>query len=340
MVFRIHFTAEDLARTRVAEAPMPLLELKQAARALQERRPSARLSAWRRHAFGQLPAAARLALGFIPRVGWSPTFIGAPRTGSPAELIEQVRATPAREIRTALDTILPHNRAGAVPPLTHRLTDPAFLGELCDGLAALHDVLLAPYWAEMTDVLAADRSVRMRQMLHGGVEHLLSQANPRRMRWNAPVLEIPTPGDTNEYDLRLEGRGLLLVPSLMLASPVIHYDAEPQPAITYPARHDQPLRRFTTFAPREARTTGSAPLAALLGRTRAVVLTTIAEHPGCSTRELAAFAGLAPSSASEHATVLRDAGLVTTVRLGNTALHNPSLLGLDLLNGGSPPRTP
>lgn len=332
MVFRIHFTAEDLARTRVAEAPMPLVELKQAARTLQDRSQPARLSGWRRHSLAQLSAAARLALDFIPSVGWSPTFIGAPQAGSPEELIEQVRATPTRQIRRALTTILPHNSTMGVPSLTRHLTEPDFLSRLCDGLSALYGVLLAPYWPEMVDIFTADRSVRMRQVLHGGVEQLLNQANPQGMCWNPPVLEIPTPRDNNEYDLHLEGRGLLLVPSTMLMRPVIHYDAEPQHAVTYPARHDQPLRRLTTFAPKVAPTRSTAPVAALLGHTRAAVLTAIAEHPGCSTKELAAVAGLAPSSASEHATVLREAGLITTVRHRNTALHSTSQLGLNLLN--------
>ncbi|MFC9076709.1 winged helix-turn-helix domain-containing protein [Streptomyces sp. NPDC057062] len=332
MVFRIHFTAEDLARTRVADAPMPLVELKQAARALQDRRQPARLSGWRRHSLARLSAEARLALDFIPPAGWSPTFIGAPQSGAPEELIEQVRATPASQIRTALTTILPHNSTMGVPPLTCHLTDPAFLDRLCDGLSVLYEVLLGPYWPAIVDAFTADRAVRMRQVLHGGVEQLLSQANPHGMRWNAPVLEIPTPGDSNDYDLHLEGRGLLLVPSMMLARPVIHYDAEPQPAVTYPASFDSPLRRLTAFAPAAAPARTAAPVAALLGHTRAGVLTAIAEHPGCSTKELAHFTQLAPSSASEHATVLREAGLITTVRYRNTALHSPSQLGLNLLN--------
>lgn len=332
MVFRIYFTAEDLARTRVADAPMPLVEMKQAARALQDRRQPARLSGWRRRSLAQLSAEARLALDFIPPVGWSPTFIGAPQAGAPEELIEQVRATPTSQIRTALTTILPQNSTMGVPPLTRHLTDRAFLGRLCDGLSALYEVLLGPYWPAIVDAFTADRSVRMRQVLHGGVEQLLSQANPQGMRWNAPVLEIPTPGDSSEYDLHLEGRGLLLVPSMMLARPVIHYDAEPQPAVTYPASPEQPLRRLTVFASAAAPARAVGPVAALLGHTRAAVLTTIAERPGCSTKELASFTGLAPSSASEHATVLREAGLITTVRYRNTALHSPSQLGLDLLN--------
>jgi DNA-binding transcriptional ArsR family regulator len=332
MVFRIHFTAEDLARTRVADAPMPLVELKAAARALQDRSQPARLSSWRRHSLAQLSAGARLALDFIPSAGWSPTFLGAPKAGSPEELIEQVRATPTGQIQTALTTILPQNSPFTVPPLTRHLTDSAFLGDLCDGLSTLYEVLLAPYWSEIVDAFIADRSVRMRQVLHGGVEQLLSQANPQGMRWNAPVLEIPTPRDDNEYDLHLEGRGLLLMPSVMLMRPAIHYDAEPQPAVTYPASYDQPLRRLTAFTPKAAPTRGTAPVAVLLGHTRAAVLTAIAEHPGCSTKELAAFAGLASSSASEHATVLREAGLITTTRHRNTALHSPSQLGLNLLN--------
>lgn len=332
MVFRIHFTAEDLARTRVAAAPMPLVELKAAARALQDRSEPARLDGWRQRSLARLSPGARLAMGFIPSVGWSPTFIGSPQAGSPQELIEQVRATPASRIQTALDTILPQHRPTSVPSLTGHLTDAVFLARLCDGLGDLYDVLLGPYWPEIADAFAADRSARMHQLLHGGVEELLSQANPHRMRWKLPVLEIPTRGDHHEYNLHLEGRGLLFVPSVMLMRPGIFYDADPQPVVTYPARYDQPLHRLTALAPKAAPLPGSTPAAALLGHSRAAVLTTVAERPGCTTKELATFTGLAPSSASEHATVLREAGLITTTRHRNTALHSPTQLGLGLLN--------
>ncbi|MFD5437560.1 hypothetical protein ACFWJ4_36090 [Kitasatospora sp. NPDC127067] len=45
MVYRIHFTAGDLARTRPAD-PMPLTELMAAARALKSRSHAARLDPW------------------------------------------------------------------------------------------------------------------------------------------------------------------------------------------------------------------------------------------------------------------------------------------------------
>ncbi len=72
----------------------------------------------------------------------------------------------------------------------------------------------------------------------------------------------------------------------------------------------------------------------LLGATRAAVLAAAAEHPGCGTKELAALARISPSSVSEHATVLREAGLLTTFRHRNTALHTSTDLGTALLNSG------
>jgi DNA-binding MarR family transcriptional regulator len=70
----------------------------------------------------------------------------------------------------------------------------------------------------------------------------------------------------------------------------------------------------------------------LLGRTRTVVLTTIAENQGCSTKELAARAGITPASASEHATLLREAGLIRSPGHRNSVLHSLTPLGLALLN--------
>ncbi|MER5935146.1 winged helix-turn-helix domain-containing protein [Streptomyces sp. NPDC002054] len=55
-------------------------------------------------------------------------------------------------------------------------------------------------------------------------------------------------------------------------------------------------------------------LSTLLGRTRAVVLCVIADHPACTTTQLAQRAGISPASASEHATTLRGAGLTALTR--------------------------
>lgn len=70
-------------------------------------------------------------------------------------------------------------------------------------------------------------------------------------------------------------------------------------------------------------------LAALLGHSRAAVLEVIAD--GVSTGRLARRAGLSTASASEHATVLRRAGLVATHRSGRTSHHSLTPLGCELL---------
>lgn len=77
---------------------------------------------------------------------------------------------------------------------------------------------------------------------------------------------------------------------------------------------------------------GDRELTALLGSTRAAVLCTIAEGP-LSTTEVARRLHISPPSASEHATVLREATLVTTQRHGNMSLHSITSLGVALLDG-------
>jgi DNA-binding transcriptional ArsR family regulator len=107
----------------------------------------------------------------------------------------------------------------------------------------------------------------------------------------------------------------------------------PQPLVSYPAGVEHPIHGLSVLTPRQ----GSTAVSALLGNTRAAVLNVIAEHPGCSTKELAALAGISPPSASEHATVLRRAGLIHTRRHRNVALHSATHLGIALLNARETP---
>ncbi|MEU1203547.1 MarR family winged helix-turn-helix transcriptional regulator [Streptomyces sp. NPDC005813] len=327
MVYRIHFTVQDLARTRVAEAPMPLHELELAARALQSRCRPARLDAWRRRARGQLSVQARAVLALMPAVGCSPGFLSPARAGGVEELLEQVRSTPREQVRAGV--LATARCRPSLPVWARRLADDASLfAELCTGLGHLHACLLAPYWGRFTEQLAVDRTLRLQQLLTGGVEDLLTRANPQWMRWKAPVLEVRMVSGADR-DLYLGGEGLLLVPSMFGARAAV---TEGRPhAVSYPACPSQRPGELTPLAcvPGQGRVPG---VSMLLGRTRTVVLTTIAEHEGCSTKELAARAGIAPASASEHATVLREAGLICSLRHRNSVLHSLTPLGLALLN--------
>lgn len=324
MVFRIHFTTQDLARTHLAPEPMPLTELGLAARALQDRSQPARLDAWRHRVHRGLSTGARMALSLFPPVGWQ--FGCRDVAGTPDEGLDLMHAMPRREIDETLAFIA---RWQPVPSWVRPMPgDPALFRRFVEGFADLYAVALGPHETQLADLFAADRAMRMRQLARGGVEGLLTGVSPRWMRWKSPVLEIQMVNGI-DFDLFLDGRGVLLTPSMLgtraiVTAPMNDHD---QPVVLYPVGNDEPLRRLTTFAPGR----GSA-ISALLGHTRAVVLTTIADHPGCTTTELAARARISTASASEHATVLRRARLITTARQRNTALHSPTDLGIALLD--------
>ncbi|WP_433175990.1 winged helix-turn-helix domain-containing protein [Actinoallomurus sp. CA-150999] len=327
MVYRIHFTSQDLARTRIADRPLPLVELSLAIRAIQDRTQPARLDSWRRTVSAPLTFPMRMVMELVPPVGGSPSFLSQPCTGRPEEALQAVSATPSRMIDADLEDVAGQRE---MPSWTHHLSgDVTLLKQLEIGLTGLHDRLLRPYWDQVENLLLADRAVRVDQWLKGGVERLLTQVNPRWMRWNPPVLEIRMPNG-REHDVVLEGQGVLLVPSVFCARSLVDDTARPQPIVSYPAALDDPLRRLTVFTRKPADTEGA--VSTLLGQTRAAVLTLIAEHPGCSTKELARLAGVAPASASEHATVLRRAGLIETARGRHAVRHSATSLGIDLLN--------
>ena len=73
-------------------------------------------------------------------------------------------------------------------------------------------------------------------------------------------------------------------------------------------------------------------LAALIGRNRAAVLASVGD--GCTTTELAGRAGISLAAASQHATVLRDAGLIASRRQGGAVLHVLTPIGMELLQAG------
>jgi predicted transcriptional regulator len=143
------------------------------------------------------------------------------------------------------------------------------------------------------------------------------------------VLEVLMPAD---YDLSLNGRGIALVPSVFVGQiPSLHTnpnDPGSAPWLVVPPADGRMQQRHLWENPQPR----GAALAALVGRNRAAVLRTIAD--GCSTTELAGRVGISLAAASQHASVLRDAGLITTHRQGSAVLHVLTPLGAELLRAG------
>ena len=194
------------------------------------------------------------------------------------------------------------------------------MAQLIATLRAYFDLALAPHWSRIETIIDADRTRRVRAVAARGAEGLLDSLRPV-MRWGNGELRVDYPVD---QEMELRGRGLLLVPSYFCwRYPVTLLDPNLPPVLIYPAERE-PGVSVLSDSTRQA-------LGALLGSTRAAALAAIGD--GCSTTELARRVGVSAAAASQHATILRNAGLVVSHREGNTMLHSLTALGAAVLNG-------
>ncbi|MFI9203654.1 ArsR/SmtB family transcription factor [Streptomyces sp. NPDC053048] len=327
---RIHFTGVDLGRIRMSAEPDLLWETLLAAHMVQTGQGPLIFGEWRNRIRDRLTDPMRRLLALAPPRGYSPDFLTPPEaTEGLTTGLDAMLSLPRATLRRDLELLAPERQdlnfvralaEGRVPALN----------ALGDGITAFHDLAVRPYLGKMREHISADRAARTQAILLSGGEQLLSTLHPA-IRWNPPVLEVAVPGTTE--DLYLEGRGLRLVPSFFCwRAPTVLRDPELPPVLVYPITHD-PAWLLDIHGPRGGGS-GEPPLAALLGRTRAEVLEATAR--GCTTSELARRVRIAMATASHHATVLRDAGLITTHRANGRAYHTLSVLGRDLLNGRRP----
>lgn len=323
-MLRIHFTPEDLGRTRVATTPDPLWESMLSLHRLRARDGALVFGQWRARVRGQLATAPvrpqlRMLLPLVPQHGYFPDFLtpADARAGWQAG-IDALLHTPATRLRAELELLAGRRR---LPTWARGLAegDPGLLRRLATALTAYYELAVAPFGAALQAQLDADRALRARSLLDGGAEGLLDSLRPL-MRWQNPVLEVDYP---REQELHLDGRGLLLVPSFFCwRHPISLLDPTQPPVLVYPVEKDP-----AWFGGPQVTT--EPAVAALLGTTRAAVLATVGI--GCTTGELARRLRISPASASQHTTVLRNAGLITSRRNGPVVLHTQTPLGAQLL---------
>jgi DNA-binding transcriptional ArsR family regulator len=187
---------------------------------------------------------------------------------------------------------------------------------------------ILPRWHRINDYLATEQEARGRIAMTGGVDRLLESVHPNA-DWALPVLQVP---DGLDEDLHLDGRGMVLSPSLFLMGRKCAVIESMQPG-------GAPTLVFAVPCPPQVLadildlpSPHSRSLAALIGHTRAGALQALAER-SCTTSGLSERLGISMAGASKHLTVLREAGLVTTARNRNTAMHALTSLGVALLRG-------
>ncbi|MFI1012863.1 ArsR/SmtB family transcription factor [Streptomyces sp. NPDC020965] len=327
-MLRIHFSADDLARVRMAVRPDVLWETILSFHRLRERRRAQMFGEWRSETRARLNGETSLLAALVPPRGYFPDFLTPPEGAGGLESgLAAIRATSPERLHSEL-TLASVGRGAQLPGRLAALAEGGVeqLARLISVLRSYHRAAIEPYWTQIQARVEADRAVRGRALLDGGASELLGSLPPV-LRWRAPVLESDYPV---ERELRLDGRGLLLQPSFFCrGTPVVYRNATLPPVLVYPAAH--------TPDPAFGEVSASAltpSLGRLVGHTRSAVLQAI--RYGCTTSELARRAGVSLASASQHAAVLRDAGLVLTLRHGNAVLHTLTPLGAALLRGGAP----
>jgi DNA-binding transcriptional ArsR family regulator len=328
-VLRIHFTAQDLARTRVAPTLGPLAETLFATRLLHRDEPDL-FHGWRQQARRHTAPHPSLLDALYGGNGYLLdlfTIVG--RVGCLDEGLDALLAAPAWLLRGELNAVSAHQ---PLPAAVRALADGdrAARIELAASIRQVHDGAIGPVWGRLRAWLDATDAAYGRILAAGGVERLLASLHPLA-RWRPPVLEIGSPHRSRE--VFLHGRGLVLVPSVFcwpapMAFSSLADQTAPQLLVVPAVRDLADLAAAWTAGRRQTRA-----LVALLGRTRAEVLEAVGD--GCTTTELARRVGVSLAAASKHAAVLRDGGLLVTRRAGKAVDHQLTGLGVDLLNATS-----
>jgi DNA-binding transcriptional ArsR family regulator len=256
MVWRIHFTADDLARIQVSPTLGPLAETVMALSLL--RCPSQSRSAfggWRSQVQGKVTPQMAALMALLP--AGSAGVDLCTLTGEAPTIEQGVQAlltVPREHLLVEMEYA---DRDHRLPAAAWAMAEPSAREQLADSARAAYRALIEPYWS------------RIHARLHE---------------------------DPND-----EGAA---------------------PRLVLPAAGDGPVHLWDGPRPRGA-------LAALVGRNRAAALGAIAD--GCTTTELAERVGISLAAASQHASVLRGAGLIASRRQGSAVLHVLTPLGAELL---------
>lgn len=317
-------TPDDLLAVRFACSP--LWETQSAVRTFADESGRSRHESWHRLVRER---AARLDLAPLlavqPLRGFTPDFITPPpRTPRPRlrDQLAEIRATPPAQVGLELERC----RESVTNDRYRSLID-GYLAEperardlLADRLQEAWTELVAPFWVRISAVLERDVEYRSRTLARHGWRRVLEELHPR-IRWTRRGLSCV---DRSGRTVLLDERGLVLMPTAFHGPKVAAIVDEPWlPTIAYPARGTGELWRTPAGSP--------AALGRLLGRTRALVLTSLDEP--LSTTTLAALIELSPAGVSRHLLALRDAGLVATTRYGHEVRYGRTSLGSALLRG-------
>jgi DNA-binding transcriptional ArsR family regulator len=209
-----------------------------------------------------------------------------------------------------------------------------------------YEAALAPHWEALVAQAESATNAWVTTMRHEGLGAMFNTLYPG-IKWEAPILSVNSisqagrcppgcphytsrqtvevaTGDSN-FSVRVSKEGLHIIPSIFSSACAVDGDLRPGPRLDINSLIvPVPVDVNAFGALRSAGDGGS--LIQLLGMTRACVLVACLNTEQTTT-SLAGTVGVSVSSASEHAAVLRSAGLLSSRRERNAVLHTATSLG-------------
>jgi DNA-binding transcriptional ArsR family regulator len=351
---QIRFGPEDLTRIRISRHADPMWELQNAARRQALGAMDAVFGVWSRRAANtlgsrgvrlvrqlQAPVIQVAGLG----AGWSE------RGWSFDEQLEDVLSRPQAHWRLLADLLAAGGFRVSSDLANGGVTA---LNALDRSLRTFFDSVIAPSWESMAASAATATTGWAGVLAMQGVEVLLNSLHPN-VSWAPPFLRVAqtasrAPGCVDSaivapaaprLSSTVREEGLMIVPALFMGDPQVHHQpvgaGMAATALVIPV----PARTWRSFEPVTSTSDTADILAQLLGSTRSWVLTSC-QHDGLTTTEVARRLGISASSASEHASVLRSAGLLESYRRGHSVIHRTTALGDALITSSriAPPSPP
>lgn len=225
---RFVFERQDLQRVRLAHGADPMWELVLSLQVAQSSWVPTQFVGWRQSLETRLTGDDGLRAGsplptLVAPLGDFPDFL------TPAELItdldagcEALACTPRARLSADLAAVF-RRRPATTWVRSLAAGGREHLGAVVRAARDAHNLLVAPHWANVHELVAADRCRRAHDLATRGVGPLLASL-PGVLSWDGQVLHVRYPA---ERTVHLAGRGLTLLPSYFCwGRPVTWIDAE------------------------------------------------------------------------------------------------------------------
>ncbi|MEV4076541.1 ArsR/SmtB family transcription factor [Nonomuraea fuscirosea] len=247
-------------------------------------------------------------------------FIAPPPTAVDVPFEAELAAMRATPLETAHGEI--RRALAARPPvpdwIRELLLGPDVVRRFAAAYEALWREILSHDWPRFRAVLQRDVAQRAGRLAAYGWQAALEDLRPN-VRWHRSgriEVELTTRRGTH----RLDGKGLLFLPSAFMGAIGTYLEDAWPYALVYP------VRGLAAAPPAP-----DADLAALIGRSRARILAELAEP--ATTTQLAALLGQSLGTTGGHLAALRRTGVIVGTRVGRSVLYTRTPLGEALING-------